>query len=300
MKIKIGSRKSRLALTQSEWVKSKLVNLDCEIVHIDTKGDQVLDRALHKVGDKGLFTAELEEALLKGEIDLAVHSLKDLPTKINPQLPIKAITKREDPWDCVVFNERVSSTKSILKLPMNSVIGTSSLRRISQLRHLRPDFQFFPLRGNVETRIRKIKDGVNNLSAGVLAFAGLKRLGLQELVDEVLSCEVCIPSPGQGALAVQVCQNSIDNKPELLEALEEINHKETKILVGAERAALEFIDGGCQTPFAAYAESINSKELKLIAALGDQSSDMLIIDEIIGSKDEYGLLGEELGRRLKS
>lgn len=300
MKIKIGSRKSRLALIQSELIKEQLVeqgSFDCEIVHIDTKGDQVIDKALHKVGDKGLFTAELEECLRTGEIDLAVHSLKDLPTKINLNLPIIAITKREEPWDCIVFNAEHAGAQSILNLPQGSVIGTSSLRRIAQLKNKRPDFQFYPLRGNVETRIRKIKDGAQNLSAGILALAGINRLGLQEQVDEVLNCNLCIPAPGQGALAIQTSSTNI--KPELSRALRNLNDKETETMVSAERAALEAIDGGCQTPFAAYANKVNPKQIKLTAALGSQDSNKLIVEELTGPITKYKELGVELGNRLK-
>lgn len=300
MKIKIGSRKSRLALIQSELIKKQLTELgdfDCEIVHIDTKGDQILDRALHKVGDKGLFTAELEECLKTGEIDLAVHSLKDLPTKINPELPIMAITKREEPWDCAVFNDQHSKIQSVLDLPKGSVIGTSSLRRIAQLKNKRPDFQFYPLRGNVETRIRKVKSGGQNLSAGILALAGMNRLGLREQVDEVLNCGSCIPAPGQGALAVQASKKN--SQAELWKFIQKLNDRETEILVGAERSSLESIDGGCQTPFAAYATRVDLKQIKLVAALGSPHGDKLVINELIGPEEDYRQLGVELGNSLK-
>lgn len=305
MKIIIGSRGSELALTQTKWVQGQLLvlGLKSEIKIIETKGDQILDVALHKIGDKGLFTAELEEALRTEEIHLAVHSLKDLPTLASEELPIVAIPPRESPWDCVVFKEEFKNLASILDLPKGSVVGTSSLRRIQQLKHFRPDFEFFPIRGNVGTRLQKIKEGRDGLCAGILAEAGLKRLGLQNVIGQVLPLELCIPSPGQGALAIQSSLKALSSCQELLEALQKINDPEGAKLVKAERAALEAIQGGCQTPFAAYASKIGEKNFRIKGFMGNTTTNKAVFAEEIGDlSDQLSDLfatGQRLGLNLK-
>lgn len=261
--IRIGSRKSRLALFQTELIKNKLqeAGYAIEIITFDTKGDLVLDKALHKVGDKGLFTKELEDALREKKIDLAVHSLKDMPTEQPFELPILAITERENPFDAVIFSSRYSgiNLKSLSELPAGSVIGTSSLRRIAQLEEAFPKLKFFPLRGNIETRIDKIKN--NSVDAGILAVAGLKRLGLENKISVILDEDICIPAPAQGALAVQTHIELDENIKLKLRLL--LNHSETEILTNIERDLLRDVGGGCQTPFGAYARRINSNTIKI-------------------------------------
>jgi hydroxymethylbilane synthase len=301
MKIKIGTRGSKLALIQANWVKATLKDFETEIVTIETKGDLVLDKALHKVGDKGLFTAELEAALLEGTIDLAVHSLKDLPTKLLPGLPVAAITEREEPWDCLIFAQQFLHLKSYKDLPQGSVIGTSSLRRVAQLKLLRPDFEFLPLRGNVGTRLRKIGAMQDNLAAGVLALAGLKRLNEESAVGQILTPDLCLPAPGQGALAIQINEKFLGNKPDLQKAIQNLNHPPTAALVNAERAALAAIDGGCQTPFGAYAEFIEAgTSIKLQAFIADSNYAQSQRHQLNGPADAPIALGHELGNWLKA
>lgn len=297
-KIRIGTRGSALALKQTELIKEQLKNLECEIVVIQTKGDAILDKPLHKIGDKGLFTAELEEALRKEEIDLAVHSLKDLPTKIAEDLPIMAITQREDPWDCFVFADKFKNLKSYKELPKGSMIGTSSLRRIVQLKSLRPDFRFLNLRGNINTRLKKIKDAEQELAAGILALAGLKRIGLQNQISEILKAPHFLPAPGQGALALQINLQTFHNNKNFAEILLNLNHQQTYIITSAERAALQSVDGGCQTPFGAYGEIIDNK-LKLQGVIGNIECSALYRAEEVGEISEFREIGKRLGEKLK-
>lgn len=300
MKIKIGTRGSKLALVQANQVKMHLANFETEICTIETKGDLVLDRALHKVGDKGLFTAELEIALREGSIDIAVHSLKDLPTELLPGLPIAAITKREEPWDCLVFSPEFREASDLQKLPSGAVVGTSSLRRVAQLKLLRPDLQFIPLRGNVESRLKKIKMRQDGLAAGVLALAGLKRLDLEAAVGQVLGPELCLPAPGQGALGIQVSENTLARKAELQSALKTLHDPETASLVSAERAALRAVDGGCQTPFGALAEHFGANQLRIRAFVSDTNYQRSLQAEISGPVADGLELGRRLGERLKA
>ncbi len=296
--IKIGTRGSELALKQAELVKQELKDFECEIVIIQTKGDLVLDKPLHQIGDKGLFTAELEEGLRQETIDLAVHSLKDLPTKIAEDLPIIAITKREEPWDCFVFADQFKHLKSYKDLPQNSLIGTSSLRRILQLQSLRPDLGVLPLRGNINTRLQKIQQSSQGLAAGILAVAGLRRLGLDKHISEVLAPPNYLPAPGQGALAIQVNLKTFQNNKQFAEQLLKLNHQETYITTVCERAALAAVDGGCQTPFAAYAEIINNK-LKLQALIGNKEGSAVYRAEEVGEIINFREIGQGLGEKLK-
>jgi hydroxymethylbilane synthase len=313
MNIRIGTRGSELALVQANWVKSQIEsslnklehcsisNIECEILKIETKGDLILDKALNKIGDKGLFTAELEQALLEQRIDIAVHCLKDLPTLENPQLPIIALPKRENPSDCIIFSSKFKGIHSILDLPEKSIIGTSSLRRISQIQNLRPDFQIVHLRGNVGTRLRKIDEGFEGISAGILACAGLIRLGKQSIIDQGLNPTEFIPAPGQGTLAIQSSAIALKNNSNLANILKVLNHEETSTLVRAERSALEAVDGGCQTPFGAYANFVsdNKKQIHLIGFIGEQNSNRIFRHEEIGLASESKMLGQKLGSILK-
>jgi hydroxymethylbilane synthase len=260
-RIVIGTRKSPLALWQSEHIKSLLAihfpSTEIVLKHFITKGDksQELSIPLPEIGGKGLFTAELEQGLLAKEIDLAVHSLKDLPTTLASDFILGAIPERE-----VVEDVLISRSGLCLKdLPAGATIGTSSLRRSSQLLRLRPDLKTAHIRGNVDTRIRKAKDSTGIYDATVLASAGLTRLGLVGEVTEVLSCEDMLPAPGQGALGIE-CRA---NDHELRGMLQTIHHAPTEIAVTAERAFLAALEAGCNTPVAALAriERVAEKEL---------------------------------------
>ena len=248
MKIRIGTRKSKLALWQSEWVKEqiekKFPDVEVELIKIVTKGDKILDVPLAKIGDKGLFTKEIEDAMLKGEVDIAVHSLKDVPSRLPEGLKLIAFSDREDPRDALL-----SCGKYTLDtLPQGAVVGTSSLRRKAQLRILRPDLEIKDLRGNVDTRIRKLKEG--QYDAIILAAAGVKRLGWENEIDEFLSPSKMIPSVSQGILGIEGREN--DEKIEKI-VREAINSRESEIAATVERAFLRTVEGGCQVPLGCYA-----------------------------------------------
>src|SRR5712692_5722060 len=238
----IGSRGSQLALWQARWVQARLETFGeesrIEIIH--TTGDKITDVALSKVGTKGLFTKEIEDALLDGSIDLAVHSLKDMPTDLPAGLTLAAIPEREDPRDALVG-------RHLAELPKGARIGTSSLRRAAQLRAIRPDLAIETIRGNVDTRLRKLDSG--QYDAIVLAAAGLRRLGCDNRIAELLEPDVMCPAVGQGALAVET---RADNG-RAFEICARLEHAATRIAVTAERAALAALGGGCQVPIGAYA-----------------------------------------------
>src|SRR3990170_2776832 len=243
-----GTRSSALARQQTETVQRLLASswpsLRFETRELSTQGDRTPDRPLPEIGGKGLFTQELETALRRGEIDLAVHSLKDLPIETEGDLCLGAIPPRADARDVLVSR----SGRGLQALPLRSTIGTSSLRRQAQLTAYRPDLECRPLRGNVETRVRKVLEG--EFDAAVLAGAGLLRLGLEGKIAEWISLEVMLPAPGQGALAVQ-CRS---DDSELLELLKPLDDPATRSAVTAERAFLESLGGGCSTPVGAYAQ----------------------------------------------
>lgn len=245
--VTIGTRGSTLARWQTDWViarlKSAWPDLDCAVKLFHTSGDKILDKPLPEIGGKGLFTEELENALKTGEIDLAVHSLKDLPIDAAAGLTLGAIAEREDARDVIISRDRFT----LAALPIGARVGTSSLRRSAQLLAARPDLQLRPLRGNVETRIRKAMNG--DYDAIVLAAAGVRRLGLDAHVTEYLSFEVMLPAPGQGALAIQ-CRTDDQSTLDLLKPIE---HAATRSAVLAERAFLNGLGGGCSAPVAAYA-----------------------------------------------
>ncbi|MFQ5598816.1 MAG: hydroxymethylbilane synthase [Nitrospiria bacterium] len=243
--IKIGSRGSKLALWQAEWVRSRLKaqGIESEICHIQTSGDKILDVPLAKVGGKGLFVKEIEEALLREEIDMAVHSMKDLPSALPDGLHIAAVTQREDPRDALVSREGLA----LADLPQGARVGTSSLRRQAQLLSLRPDLKIGALRGNLNTRLKKLKEG--RFDAILLAAAGLHRLGWREQITEYLPTEHFLPAIGQGALGIE-CRK---DDPEVQEMILPLNHSETSMTVKAERAMLDRLEGGCQVPIGGHA-----------------------------------------------
>ncbi len=263
----IGTRGSTLARWQTEWVQARLQaawpDLRCEQRLLQTSGDKILDKPLPQIGGKGLFTEELENALRSGEIDIAVHSLKDLPIDAAPGLIIGAIGEREDPRDVLISRRYFT----LAHLPQKARIGTSSLRRAAQLLALRPDLKILSLRGNVDTRIRKAMQGVNGTSdydAIVLAAAGVLRLGFGLHIAEYLSFDVMLPAPGQGAIAVQ-CRA---DDQRTLDLLRPIDHAPTRSAVLAERAFLNGLGGGCSAPVAAYAQSAISHQPSAISLAG--------------------------------
>lgn len=264
--IRIGTRDSVLALWQAEWVKSQLSVIYPEhefmLVSMKTKGDKILDVPLAKIGDKGLFTKELENGLLRGEIDLAVHSLKDLPTILPEGLSIGAICKREEPRD--VFLSRDGTR--LENLPKGSVIGTSSLRRKAQLQHYRADLKFADLRGNLQTRWRKLEE--SSMAGIVLAYAGVKRLGWEERITELIPEDIMLSAVGQGSIAIEISAERKD----ILQLLKPLHHEETSLAVRAERALMRRLEGGCQVPIGALGiVSPNGVQLKgMVASLDGQ------------------------------
>jgi hydroxymethylbilane synthase len=244
--IRIGTRDSLLALWQAEWVKERLSKIypDTEflLIPMKTKGDKILDVPLAKIGDKGLFTKELELGLLRGEIDLAVHSLKDLPTILPTGLEIAAFCEREEPRDVFLSKNGIR----LAELPLGSIIGTSSLRRKAQLQNYRPDFIFADLRGNLQTRWRKLEE--SNMAGIVLAAAGVKRLGWEARITEIISEDIMLSAVGQGSIAIEISSEREDIR-NLLHAL---NHSETELAVRAERALMRRLEGGCQIPIGAF------------------------------------------------
>ncbi len=247
MKIRIGTRKSKLALWQANYVASKLKkhspDIEIEFVKITTKGDKILDVPLAKVGGKGLFVKEIEEAMLRNEIDIAVHSLKDVPTYFPEGLGLVAITKREDPRDAflsVKYN-------SIEEMPEGAVLGTSSLRRKAQILEKRKDLVIKDLRGNVDTRIRKLEEG--QYDGIILAYAGLKRLGLENKVKQIFEPDYMIPAVAQGFLGIEARLDDEETK----RIVSVLNHRESELRAKTERAFLKTLEGGCQVPLAGYA-----------------------------------------------
>jgi len=282
----IGSRGSQLALWQARWVQARLAGLGLEsrIEIIRTTGDKVTSVPLASVGGKGLFTKEIEEALLAGQVDLAVHSLKDLPTEIRASLEITAIPEREDPRDAMVG-------RTLAGLSRNAKVGTSSLRRAAQLRHQRPDLAVESVRGNVDTRLRKLDEG--QYEAIVLASAGLIRLGLADRIAESLDPEVMCPAVGQGALAIETRSDGGAGQ----RACKALDHAPTRAAVTAERAVLAALGGGCSTPIGAYAR-VDGERLRLMAIVLSADGTASVRETIEGAAAEPGQLGRGLGERL--
>ncbi|MGQ9643286.1 MAG: hydroxymethylbilane synthase [Ignavibacterium sp.] len=248
-KLIIGSRGSELALWQANFVKNQLekkhLGLKVEIKIIKTKGDKILDVALSKIGDKSLFTKELEIELLAKRIDIAVHSLKDLQTQIPAGLKLAAVTKRHDVEDVLITRKKGMRINS---LPENAVVATGSLRRRAQLQHLRPDIKVVDLRGNVPSRIKKFLE--SDWDAIILARAGVERLGLKKYISSYISIEEILPAVGQGALGIEIHQENSFAE----DLMKSIHHQNTFIAVSAERALLRTLEGGCQVPIGAFAE----------------------------------------------
>lgn len=290
-KLRLGTRGSQLALWQAEFVareiKNQMPELKIETIIIKTKGDKILDVALSKIGDKGLFTREIENALLAGEIDLAVHSMKDLPSFLAPGLNLGAVLKRENPRDVLISKRGYTMTN----LPHNGLVGTSSLRRIAQLKNLRPDIQISDLRGNVETRIRKMNE--HNLDAIILAYAGVERLGLSHVITDIISTDSVLPAVGQGAIAVEIRNEDKDTAA----IMAKINHMPTFITTKAERAFLRQLEGGCQVPIACLAQ-INDGEIHIEGLIASIDGQEVLRDSASGRLDQAEMIGQQLAQYL--
>ncbi|MGD9097764.1 MAG: hydroxymethylbilane synthase [Desulfobacterales bacterium] len=289
--VRIGTRGSKLALWQAEWVKSHLENLHSglavELTIIKTKGDKILDVPLAKVGGKGLFVKEIEAALSSGSIDLAVHSMKDMPAEIPTGLCIGAVPVREVPVDALITRD----AQTLETLPRGARIGTSSLRRASQLRRARPDIEIVPLRGNLDTRLRKLDEG--QMEAIVLAAAGVRRLGLEARISQKLDTEIMLPAVGQGALCIETRDGDTTIAP-LVAPLED---EATRIAVTAERAYLHRLEGGCQVPIAGHATLLDGR-LTLCGLVSDLEGQTVIKATQVGRPEEAETIGRELADHL--
>ncbi|WP_375512371.1 hydroxymethylbilane synthase [uncultured Nostoc sp.] len=293
--IRIGSRKSQLALVQTYWVQEQLQksfpDITFEVHTMSTQGDKILDVALAKIGDKGLFTKELELGMLNQEIDFAVHSLKDLPTHLPEGLTLAAITERENPADALVVHEK-HKDKQIDTLPEGAVIGTSSLRRLAQLRHHFPHFTFKDVRGNLITRLAKLDAG--EYDALILATAGLERLGMGDRVHQILPANISLHAVGQGALGIE-CRA---DDSELLSLLKVIEHPETRDRCLAERSFLRSLEGGCQVPIGVNTE-ISGDNLTLTGIVASVDGQKLVKDTVTGIANNAEALGIELAELLR-
>jgi hydroxymethylbilane synthase len=295
MKLRIGTRGSNLALAQANQVKEALINVhsnllsenDIEIVPIITTGDKITDRSLADIGGKGLFTKEIEEALLNGSIDLAVHSMKDMPAQLPEGLCFAALLPREDPRDAFLSYNYTS----IDNLPKNAIVGTSSTRRKAQLLSIRPDLKVVSFRGNVGTRLDKLKN--NLVDATILAVAGLKRLNISEPAYSRIDTQDMLPAVAQGAIVIE-CKRNNDSVIKLLQA---INHEETSICIEAERAFLTKLDGSCKTPIAALAK-IKEDIITLDAMIASTNGQTIFRTSRVGKINQAWSLGEEAAEEL--
>ena len=296
LRLRLGTRGSPLALAQARLVKAALLaaapGLDdaaVEIVVVSTQGDRIQDRTLALIGGKGLFTEEIEAGLLKGTLDLAVHSMKDMPTALPTGLVIGAVLPRADPRDALIAR----GPRSVAELPRGAVVGTASLRRQAQLRAARPDLVVVPLRGNIQTRLRKLETG--EVRATFLAMAGLIRLGLEGVVSAVLEPEEMLPAVAQGAIGIE-CR--ADDAP-VLDLLARINHAPTLTSITAERAFLGALDGSCRTPIAALAE-LSGPSLRLRGLVASPDCSAVDRIETAGAATDSAALGAAAGRALRS
>lgn len=293
-KLVVGTRSSQLALWQADFVIGELAKKYPELVVekrlMTTKGDKILNAPLAKIGGKGLFTKELETAMLEGEIDIAVHSLKDMPVVVPEGLVITAITQRADPGDAFVS----SKYESFQQLPAGAKVGTSSLRRKAQLLHARPDLQIEDLRGNVNTRLRKMEE--ENFDGIILACAGLKRLGFGDKIRQVLPQTMCLPAVGQGALAIE-CRQADKETRELLEFL---NDRCTRLCTEAERGFLATVEGGCQVPVGVHAVSAETG-IRVEAVIASLDGSTLLRDALeaeVKNAQEARAVGVSLAEKL--
>lgn len=292
MKLVVGTRGSNLALVQTNWVVEQLkkVNphVEFEIKIIKTKGDLIKDLPLDKIGDKGLFVKEIEKSLLNKEIDMAVHSMKDMPSSLPKGLKFAHSPKREDPRDALIFKK---GYKSIDDLPKGARIGTGSKRRKYQLLKYRPDLEIVPIRGNIETRIKKIE--TENLDGVVLAASGLKRAGLQDKIDYYIPTDIMLPAPAQGILALEIRED--DEETEKI--IDSIKDDGTKVQIEAERGFLIGVDGSCHIPMGAYC-NIKGDKIILTGLYGDSEGKKIVVQSQEGNLADASKIGYELAKSV--
>ncbi len=285
--IKIGSRESRLAVKQAEIIRDQIISCDpdisVEIITMKTTGDKILDKSLEKIGGKGLFVKELDRALMDGRIDIAVHSLKDMPMEENPELPILAYGKREDPRDAILYRSGLEA------LPEQAVIGTSSRRRMLQMERLYPGCTFRGIRGNVQTRMQKLE--TEGYDGTLLAAAGLKRLGMEQVIGRYLSLDEMIPAAGQGILAVQ------GRKGDVHRWIDSIDVWESRAAALAERQFIRVTGGDCTSPCAAHAQ-VSGNELKLTGLYYNEDAEEYSVDVIVADLSKARQAGEVLAERM--
>jgi len=288
---RIGTRESRLAMWQAQWVADRIKQLRpglaVSLVGIRTKGDNILDAALAKIGDKGLFTKELELAMINGEIDMAVHSMKDLPTQIPAGLALGAVCRREYPGDVLVSRRGLG----LKDLPPGAVLGTSSLRRIAQMKRFRPDFKIVDMRGNLNTRLRKLSE--QELDALVLAYAGLVRLGFKDRITQIIPFEIDLPAVGQGSVGVEARAGD----REVLDLLSGLDHGPSRSAIAAERALLKKLEGGCQIPVGALA-LVDGDEIVLEAMVAGLDGSEMVRMSLTGPAGDPEGLGERLAQAM--
>ena len=293
--VRIGTRKSQLALVQTYWVKAELEkhfpHLEIEVEKMSTQGDKILDVALAKIGDKGLFTKELEVGMLNHETDFAVHSLKDLPTKLPEGLILGCVSKRVDPADALVVHSK-HQDKQLDTLPEGSVVGTSSLRRLAQLRHHYPHLTFKDVRGNVNTRLAKLDAG--EYDAIILAVAGLQRLDMSDRIHQIISSDISLHAVGQGALGIE-CREGDTAILEIIKVLEDADSRDRCY---AERSFLRELEGGCQVPIGVNT-SIEGDTLTLVGMVASLDGKQLIRDTVTGNRSDSEQIGKDLANKLK-
>ncbi|MEE4607657.1 MAG: hydroxymethylbilane synthase [Desulfobacteraceae bacterium] len=292
-KLTIGTRGSKLALWQAQWIAGqiRLLYPECtvELAVIKTKGDKILDVPLAEVGGKGLFVKEIEEALLDGSVDLAVHSMKDMPAELPGGLCIGPVPEREDPADVLISSNGLVLTD----LPAGARVGTASLRRAAQIKHYRPDLAIVSLRGNLDTRLRKLEDPAEGLDAIVLAAAGVRRLGLAHRITERLATDLVLPAVAQGALCIELRRDD----PFTAAMVAPLDHLPSRIAVRAERALLHRLEGGCQVPIAAHA-SVNDGHVTIAGLVADLDGATVIRETLTGPVSAAGAVGKALAERL--
>lgn len=282
--IRIGTRGSQLALWQANYIKGRIEQafpkLTVELEIIKTKGDRITDRPLAMIGGKGLFVKEIEAALLEKRVDIAVHSMKDMPGELPDGLEIGAIPERENPFDVMISRENLA----LADYPQGAKIGTASLRRGSQLKHLRPDLEILSIRGNLDTRLKKLKAG--EYDAIVLAAAGLRRLGQKDEITQYLTEETMVPAVGQGALCIETRKNDGDIAP----VMAELNHEPTRVCVSGERAFLKQIEGSCHIPVACFG----------VITPGNQEGqkDQILLTAVVASEDGQEVIKETLSSSI--
>ena len=291
MIIRIGTRASQLALTQTKWVMNRILDqhadVKVELIKIITKGDRIVDKPLSSIGGKGLFVKEIEEAMIRKEIDVAVHSLKDVPAELPEDLFIGIIPEREDPHDVLI-----SKNNTPLKdLPKGSSIGTSSLRRSSQLLNYRPDLKIVPLRGNLDTRLRKLE--TTDIDGIILAAAGLKRLGLANKITESLPFDLMLPAVAQGSLGLELRRNDEHTR----DILRFLDHYPARLTTEAERSFLARLEGGCQVPIAGFAE-FNNDTISMKGLVADIDGSVILREKINGPPEQAVELGKILAEKL--